>query len=357
MAITLKLINNKNEWNNLMRGLPHAHILQTWEWGDFKERTTGWKPYRWAFYDDDMLVALASVGARQILGLLQVMYAPKGPVFATQNPAIQKAVIERLEQQAKKQFAIWLKIDPDITIATGIPDEEGDTPYLPGQQLMQLLQGRGWTFSNDQVQFRNTVNIPLDKDENDILMSMSQSTRRKVRQAEKKGVTIRSGKVNDLPMLYDLYRQTGERDDFLIRPYSYYGTLWQEFLEANLAHVLIAEYEDKAIAHVVLFHFGQKCWYFYGASSNEERNRMPNYALQWEAMKWAKQNGYSIYDMWGAPNIFDESDGMWGVFQFKRGFRGIVTRHIGAWDYAPRQWLYRLYVEAVPRVRQILRGK
>jgi lipid II:glycine glycyltransferase (peptidoglycan interpeptide bridge formation enzyme) len=147
-------------------------------------------------------------------------------------------------------------------------------------------------------------------------------------------VTIRDATLDDLPILYDLYRVTGERDGFLTRPPDYYEKAWRDFMQAGLAHALIAEADGKAIAHVILFHFGRKCWYFYGASSNEERSRMPNYALQWEAMRWAKAQGYALYDMWGAPDDFVETDSMWGVYEFKRGFRGTVVRHVGAWDYA-----------------------
>jgi len=170
-------------------------------------------------------------------------------------------------------------------------------------------------------------------------------------------VTFRSGTVNDLNILYDLYTTTGERDDFITRPLDYYRQAWSTFIEAGLAHPLIAEFEGKPIAHVILFHFGQKCWYFYGASSNEERNRMPNYLLQWEAMKWAKAQGYTVYDMWGAPNEFNETDSMWGVYEFKRGFRGTVTRHIGAWDYAPYPPLYWGYTQIMPRVINFMRSR
>src|SRR5690606_34809535 len=168
-------------------------------------------------------------------------------------------------------------------------------------------------------------------------------------------VTIRAATMHDLDTLYALYRVTGERDEFLIRPPEYYEQAWRRFMEADLAHVLIAEFEGKPLAHVILFHFGRKCWYFYGASSNDERERMPNYLLQWEAMKWAKAHGYALYDMWGAPDEFVETDSMWGVYQFKRGFRGTVTRHIGAWDYAPYPLLYRAYTELMPRVMGWLR--
>ena len=151
-------------------------------------------------------------------------------------------------------------------------------------------------------------------------MAMSGNTRRKVRTAEKKDVTIRAATLDDIETLYALYETTGERDAFLIRPLDYYRQAWQSFMEAGLAHALIAEYNGQPIAHVILFHFGRKCWYFYGASANEERQRMPNYALQWEAMRWAKTQGYATYDMWGAPDVFDESDSMWGFTNSSEGF-------------------------------------
>jgi peptidoglycan pentaglycine glycine transferase (the first glycine) len=351
-------INNRDQWNDTLRTLPTAHVLQTWEWGEFKRATTGWQPTRLAFkYGvDGEVEAMASVLTR-FIGPLAVMYVPKGPALKYEDSALAGAVLDHLQKMARKRFAIWLKIDPDVIGWTGVPGEDDDVPYLPGQAVTSALKKRGWKFSNDQVQFRNTVNIDLTQSEDDILAAMSGNTRRKVRTGAKKGVTIRAAMPDDLPVLYDLYRVTGTRDNFLTRPPEYYEKAWQEFMQAGLAHALIAEYEGKPIAQVILFHFGKKCWYFYGASSNEERNRMPNYMLQWEAMKWAKGQGYTIYDMWGAPNDFVETDSMWGVFQFKRGFRGTVTRHIGAWDYAPYALLYKAYTGLWPRVLAWLRRR
>lgn len=349
-------ITNQTEWNNQLSKMPHAHVLQTWEWGQFKYETTGWYPHRWAIQKDNETIAMCSMGERKI-GLFSMMYAPKGPAMDYSNLELVAEVFTLLQQKAKEHRAIWLKIDPDIPYATGVPDEDDDLPSDIGANVKNWLEGNNWRFSDDQIQFRNTVTIDLSQSEDDILAAMSGNTRRKVRQAEKKDVTIRNGTLDDLNTLYDLYTTTGERNDFLIRPKEYYLKLWQYFMENDLAHPLIAEYEGKPIAHVLLFHFGQTCWYFYGASSNEERNRMPNYALQWEAMKWAKNRGYTVYDMWGAPNEFNENDSMWGVFAFKRGFRGIVERRLGAWDIAPNPLLYKLYTEAWPRLREILRKR
>ena len=74
-------------------------------------------------------------------------------------------------------------------------------------------------------------------------------------------------------------------------------------------------------------------------------------------MRQAKQLGCHTYDMWGAPEIFDESDSMWGVYRFKEGFNGIVTRTLGAWDYTTRPWLYRRYTETLPKLLNLLRRR
>lgn len=354
--LTPHTITDRDQWNDTLRQLPHAHILQTWEWGEFKRATTGWQPQRIAYQRDGEIVAMASVGVRQV-GPLRVMYISKGPALRYEDHALLNAVLDHLQALARRQFAVWLKIDPDVIAATGLPSESDDTPYLPGQAVIQTLSQRGWRFSSDQVQFRNTITLDLTQSEDALLAAMSQNTRRKVRAAEKKGVTIRAATTADLDTLYRLYQTTGERDQFLIRPAEYYTHEWRYLMEAGLAHALIAEAEGQPIAHVILFHFGQKCWYFYGASANEERQRMPNYLLQWEAIKWAKAQGYTVYDFWGAPEVFDESDSMWGVYQFKRGFRGTVTWHMGAWDYAPYPLLYRAYTEAWPRLRAWMRRR
>ncbi len=352
--LNVEPISNRLQWNELLAQFSTAHILQTWEWGDFKHKTTGWEPLRLAFTRSATVTAMISMGVRRF-GPFRLMYAPKGFICEPDDQPTIEAVLGWLENYARQHPTIWLKIDPDIVTGTGVPGEDDDTLSPHGQRWQQTLERRGWRFSADQVQFRNTICLDLRMDEGALLAAMSQNTRRKVRTAEKKGVRIRPAAQDDLATLYALYQTTGERDQFLIRPFAYYERAWRDFMVAGLAHAFIAEYEGQPIAHVILFHFGRKCWYFYGASSSIARETMPNYALQWEAIRWAKAQGYQTYDMWGAPDHFVESDPLWGVYEFKRGFRGVVTRHLGAWDFAPYRPLYWAYTRAIPAARAFLR--
>ena len=78
MNLTIDVITDRDTWNNNLRALPYAHVLQTWEWGEFKRDTTGWQPHRLAFRDGDTIVGMASVGIRNI-GPVKMLYVPKGP--------------------------------------------------------------------------------------------------------------------------------------------------------------------------------------------------------------------------------------------------------------------------------------
>ena len=102
----------------------------------------------------------------------------------------------------------------------------------------------------------------------------------------------------------------------------------------------------------MLFLSGERSWYFYGASDDESRNLMPTYLLQWEAMRWSKAHGALLYDLWGIPDASAEvleeqfmqrSDGLWGVYRFKRGFGGEVVRSVPAFIRVYKPLLYRLY--------------
>jgi lipid II:glycine glycyltransferase (peptidoglycan interpeptide bridge formation enzyme) len=155
------------------------------------------------------------------------------------------------------------------------------------------------------------------------------------------------------------------RDGFVIRNETYYREVWNAFLfnkvqkrlDQPAADALIAEYEGEPIAGVLIFRFAGKAWYLYGMSRSSHRDMMPNYLLQWEAIKRAKAAGCELYDLWGAPDDFVETDPLWGVFRFKEGLGGTVHRYLGAWDLPVNGMLYKLYTKTLPGILDIMRQR
>jgi peptidoglycan pentaglycine glycine transferase (the first glycine) len=337
---------SRTDWNTALAQLPAAHVLQTWEWGDFKSRY-GWRPARYLWKEEGRPCAAASALTRR-LGRLPTatMYVPKGPALDYENSALLEQVLAHLENTARQERALFVKIDPDV---------EADT--ATGEAVVETLRRRGWRASREQIQFRNTVLLDLTPEPDELLAAMKSKWRYNVRLAKRKGVTVRQGQLADLSLLYEMYARTAARDDFVIRPEAYYRDAWGAFIEAGLAQPLIAEAEGEAIAMVIIFQFAERAWYMYGASRNVHREKMPNNLLQWEAMQWAREQGCTVYDMWGAPDELDESDPMWGVYRFKAGFGGEFVRHIGAWDYPTSRPGYWLYTVAIPCVLAAMRWR
>jgi len=365
-------------WNQLISLLPNPHFLQTHEWAQVKLKY-GWKPIYlvWSsksfqsytseqldLLDQSNIQAACLVLKRTVLSRgfasrFCVLYCPKGPLLDWSNESLRNRVLDDLQSFAKKQGAIFLKIDPDILLGTGIPESGDPREDNGGQIVISELTRRGWRYSSDQIQFKNTVLIDLSASEDEMLARMKQKTRYNIRLAEKKGVTVRIGTPADLPMLYAMYAETSVRDGFVIRDEGYYQTVWQTFMQSSEpnAEPLIAEVNGEAVAAIFVFYLAARAYYVYGMSRDTQREKMPNYLLQWEAMKHAKSRGCLIYDLWGAPDEFKESDSMWGVFRFKEGLGGEVIRTLGAWDYAPNPFWYKMYSEIIPRALDVMRSR
>ena len=367
-----------NIWNSIISKLPNPHFLQTHEWGQVKAKY-GWTPLyavwdtdgRWKVESDPNVLstfhspaATALILKRQIINngfaaRLSVLYSPKGPLLDWTNELLRNRVLDDLQTFAKRQGAIFLKMDPDIVLGTGIPKGEDDVIDNGGHTVISELKRRRWKYSSDQIQFKNTVLIELKPSEEEMLARMKQKTRYNIRLAEKKGVMMRVGTLEDLATLYEMYAETSVRDGFVIRNEGYYRTVWETFMssEEPTCEPLIAEVDGEPVAAIFVFYFAGRAYYVYGMSRNENREKMPTYLLQWEAMKRAKAKDFSMYDLWGAPDVFDESDSMWGVYRFKEGLGGKVVRTVGAWDFAPNPFWYKIYSEIVPRVLDVMRSR
>ena len=270
--------------------------------------------------------------------------------------------MQELASLARRERALFVKIDPDVYYSDDVPDFSPRPSQAAATSAM--LESLGWRTSAEQIQFSNTLLLDLERQEDELLSAMKQKTRYNVRLSARRGVSVRSIGAGDSPperdaalsLFYQLYAETGRRDGFVIRPPEYYRDAWGSFLERGLAHLFLAEFEGEAIAGLNLFFFGSTAWYMYGASSNRERRRMPNYLLQWEAIRWAREQGCTLYDLWGAPDDLDETDPMWGVVRFKLGLGGQLARGLGAWDYPVSRAGYWFYTTVMPRYIAWLRA-
>lgn len=252
-----------------------------------------------------------------------LMYAPRGPVMDEGDKSAFNDIINGARKLAKKHNSVCLKIDPDI-----------DKDCVPFNEIISQLKLKvkgGKNFETTQPKFVYRLNI-AGKTEDEIIAGFTSKTRYNVRVAIKNNVQTKV--VNDDPQaiaqFHQLMKVTGDRDGFICRSQSYFERLLKELGEN--ARLYAAYYDGKMIAGTLAIRYADKVWYLYGASSNEERNKMPNYLLQWEMIRWAAESGVSVYDFRGVSGDMNENNPLYGLYRFKRGFNGDLVEFVGEID-------------------------
>ncbi|HXK42773.1 MAG TPA: peptidoglycan bridge formation glycyltransferase FemA/FemB family protein [Anaerolineae bacterium] len=337
-------------WDQWVARHPYGTVLQTSRWGALKS----------AFDWDSQLVTLGSAeqptGGALLLtrrwALSQVTtlaYVPRGPVVEWSAAALVRELVPAMERAARRKRALALWLEPEL------PDDPANRA---------LLASLGYRPAARTIQPRQTIVVDLAGDEEALLAQMKQKTRYNIRLAARKGVTVREGGPEELPAFYRLMVETGQRDGFAIHSEAYYRRALELFQPVGQAALLLADVAGETVAALMVFAWGAKAWYFYGASSERCREWMPTYALQWEAMRWARRRGCTTYDLWGIPDAGEETleaefatrnDGLWGVYRFKRGFGGRVVRFVGLWEKSLSP-LYPLALRLMRLVRRRASG-
>ena len=314
------LDNNRNEeYKEFLKKHERCNFQQSLEWQKVKENWTS--EVILSEDENGKIIGAISVLIRKIPLFGNILYVPRGPICDVHNKEILQDLSVGLKKLAKKYKAFTLKMEPDI--------ESSDLEFR------NIMESLGFKIKDDAKDFSEGIQpryvFRLDikgKTEEEIFNNFHSKTRYNIRLANKKGVVIKEGSREDLKDFYRIMEITGKRDNFIIRPLSYFEKMYDELGKNNIK-LMMAYYEDKPISGIIDIIYGNKIWYLYGASSNEHRNLMPNYLLQWEMIRYAIEQKKEIYDFRGVCGIVDKSHPQYGLYRFKKGFNADFTEFIG----------------------------
>lgn len=346
MQATEITASRRKEWNAFVSQQPFFMLMQTWEWGEFKENT-GWKAVRLAVEENNKIVAGAQILIKSApLGLASAAYIPRGPIVNWNDKAVTNALLSAMNNTARRHRCISLKIEPAI-------------PYTA--ELAQLLAGLGFKESDFNNQPQCSMLVDLAPDEDTILANMNKTTRYNIRYSERNGIEVRQADTGDFNHFYNLLTFTAARAGFPVRAKAYYEQEWHSFIKDDHIQLFIASYEGEVLAVRMPAAFGNIAATLHSGSYNNVHKKLkPNELLMWHSIQWAKAKGCSRYDVWGIPNAIgeeqykgkplpeDQQGGLWGVYQFKRGFGGELIYYIGTYDYVyskPLNWLMNIAMD------------
>ncbi|MGH2448189.1 MAG: lipid II:glycine glycyltransferase FemX [Chloroflexota bacterium] len=330
MSISVGRWEDRASWNTFVAAQPRAHFQQSWEWGELAP-SLGGRAVRLGATVDGSLIGAMQVFVQPLSRTGRShLYVPRGPVLVDDEALAPLMMGAR--ELGREERAVGIRLEPN--------EPQGCERYRREMTRLDLRQ----VYPPSQP--RSSWMLDIRPEPKELLSGMKQKTRYNIRLAERKGVEVSEGHEEDLPGFYALFKETAERDEFFIHDLDVYRRMFGLFWKAGNFRLLLARHEDELIAAVTLVKFGSTCWYLQGASSARHRNLMATYLLQWEAIRWAREQGCAVYDFRAVPDRLEPDQDMYGVYRFKEGFGGHQLTTEYTWAAAYRQpWfdLWQLY--------------
>jgi len=348
----IKFVDDQGEWNVPLSKSKNSQLLQTWEWGVFQQ-TFGRPAYRLQVIERDKVYCSMQCFEYKLPTGRRYLYAPRGPVFLTEDESLFDIIIHRLNQALKSltrvRGYIFSRIEP---VSTNKLSVEGFLPL--GFKTIKSTQPQ------------DDLSAVLDFLEEDLLKSMHEKTRYNVRLASKHGVKVRLiEEINYarrvFPMFWDLIQETAKRQKIKTHPRAYYARMVDILVPAGMLKFIIAEINNEIIATNLLGVFGDTVTYLHGGSSYKHRALMAPFVLHWEGMRLAKALGKKYYNFGGVSPEGVENHQWNNLTRFKEGFveigkTGERFHYAGGLDLVSKPFWYRIYT-LVKKTKKIIRWR
>ncbi|OGD62360.1 hypothetical protein A2160_03885 [Candidatus Beckwithbacteria bacterium RBG_13_42_9] len=307
------------------------HPLQSWEWGDFREKT-GVQVVRIGRFSDHQLTDGWQITFHQVPKMpFTIGYAPKCSLPDEQVLAALKTIGQRYK-------ALFIKLEPNV----GLPVSQTSSAH---QQIKDFLLNHDCVYGRPLFT-KYSFQIDLTKPEEELMNNMKQKTRYNVGLAFRRGVRINE---DNSPAAFKTYldltfEETTKRQKFYAHDRDYHTQMWQTLQPAGMAHLLKATFENKTLVTWILFVFNHILYYPYGASSSQNREVMASNLMMWEAIRFGKHLGLKTFDLWGSlgPDA-DPKDPWYGFHHFKEGYGPTLVEFVGSFDYILDRPKYQLY--------------
>ena len=238
----------KKEFKTFADKNPEITFHQTEEWANLK-KVNNWDAHYIGLEDDNKKIIAGALLLSKTLPIIKkkMFYSPRGFLIDYNNKELLKKFTEEIKKYAKKENAIFIKIDPFVEYQEH--DNNGDIVKngYNNKDAVENLKSLGYKFfgfnlMQDTLQPRwmhviETKNRTLDY----VMKDMESKTRQILRKNEKCGITTREITRDELPIFKDIMKHTSDRREFVDRPLSYYEAMWDALHDSGILKILIAE--------------------------------------------------------------------------------------------------------------------
>lgn len=161
------------------------------------------------------------------------------------------------------------------------------------------------------IKERSTSILDLSKTTKELWDNLDKKTRNLVRKGEKNEIKI--VQTTNIGDYYKILEETYKKANLKILPIEFY----KEILN-RLGKVFLAYYDNEIVAGGGFLKFKDRVYYWNGAAHKDYLYLAPNNLIQWEFIKWARENEFKKYDLLGLD--------IPSIAKFKEGFGGVKVK-------------------------------
>jgi serine/alanine adding enzyme len=296
-----------------------AHSMQMSNWSHVIEAEKNTRAKLIVFENNASIVATAVLHFKPLFNIFRGIICEGGPIVHDHaSRDVWDAVIRSLTSYAKKKGAILIRAWPYVH-------------YEGKEWLIELFRSHGYSPYGTGKNFRGTNFISLDKSPDEILQTMHSSARRDVRLCLRKGVEIRHFTDNQhLEEFWEVFSETCRTKGIKV-PWHFDSLAMM--LKLGIASIHMVIYEGVTLHTIFLIHHPNKAsimLLFAGTTRNA--NGIPaGHLLHWEAIKWAQEHGFAMYDL-GGIGFDDSSEAIKRIDDFKRRLGGYDVKILNSYE-------------------------
>lgn len=389
---------NRQEYTDFVMNHTMSHFLKSYEWGEVsKER--GLIPHYVGLKDNDVLVAAALLLEKKLPLGYSYYYIPRGYTVNYDNYELLKLFTDKIKEYAKKNKAIFFKIDPDIKLHTIDKDanviDDGTNNYKLVDDLKKIgFRRKKLNLYFENMQPRFTFRLDTTRDMDVIRKNYSKSVLRWIKVADKFDVNVKLGERKEIDEFIRLMKMTEKRQGFFSHDYNFYPKLYDEFSKIDAVSLLLATVnvdhilevidnnikscndltkreklqmqrehfsklnrhkKEVAVSSYINIHYGNKSWYLYGANDLDYKDTYANYKLFDYQIKMTHDLGKEIFDEFGTIGDPKSKKPVAGLHEFKKKFGAEYTEFIGEFTYIVNPILYFIFTKLVVLYRKPLK--
>jgi hypothetical protein len=325
MYLSVASDSDQEVWDEIVKSSDEGTIFHTWKWLKFLEKHNVKKicglPYNGRLYP------LIIWEKKEIIGLMPIFFynskiykiccsPPYGIEYLYLGPVLNK--IKKQPKSGKKQnilFQFYKTLDDFLK-------QELRVNYIRIISSPGLSDPRLFYWSGYQVvpQFTNIIN--LMEEEKFLWENLSHDAKNSINKAKKYGINVENGSKNDITLLINLLdsrnRIHSEKTNFL--------DMVKDFFPHDLT-CLVAKKNGTVLSGFILLMYKKKVTGWIGTPKVLYEGVSPNYLLQWECLRWARNNNFDFFENMSANEL--------STFPFKSKFNPEIIPYYRLKWYSP----------------------